>query len=62
MKSKLYIEYRVYLPENSNQELVHEIAEIYKDQLYDDFVKEECGISCTDVTYEVIREVEKDNK
>jgi divalent metal cation (Fe/Co/Zn/Cd) transporter len=59
MRRRLYIEYRVELDPQTNQDLVHDIAEAVKDKLYDTFETDsEIHAEFKDVTYEVVMVVE----
>lgn len=51
--AKLYIEYRVEFPTDSNGDIIHEMAEDVKDKLYDIF-GDESEIKCIDVSYDVV--------
>lgn len=60
---KLYIEYRVYFNPNTNQELLHTIAELGQDEifyLFDGEIDGENAPHPHDVTYEVVMEVSED--
>jgi hypothetical protein len=58
MDKKLYIEYRVYFDPNTNQDMLHEVAEAAQETIYtlfDDLKETQDGApSPHEVTYEVV--------
>ena len=62
MENKLYIEYRLHFPINANQDTLHELAERFQEHIYDIWnndAEHGAALDVTDVTYEVVMEVEK---
>ena len=63
MTNKLYIEFRVEVPHNTNQDLLKEVAEQAKDILWDEFdgISENSGPipQAINITYELRMEVSK---
>jgi hypothetical protein len=58
---KLYVEYRIYFDPTTNQDILHECAEVVQQRLHDVFngtCEDGDDLVPSDVTYEVVMEVE----
>ena len=59
MPARLFVQYLVEFPTDSNPDTISDIAEQLKDMLYDELEPDVAEIPCIDVTYEKIMVIEK---
>lgn len=64
IERRLYIEYRVFVNPESNQDMLHEQAKHFQEYIHDEWnngveYDEHSFVECHDVTYEVVMELAK---
>jgi hypothetical protein len=62
MERKLYMEFRLYVNPDANQETLHEMAKEFQEGIHDMWNFGDSPIKVNDITYEIVMEISHKNE